>query len=494
MDSVALGRRGREHHVGPPGLVIALGAPRHRRRGARLLLRVAAPLDRGRRGLAVRGAPAVGGRGRHGIRRPLPARATARAARNGGDRRRRLHRAAARHIPGDRGPVARARDRSGGLAHPARAAPARRTDAPALVVGLRGRARARELPVPVHRTARPGARDRRRRRAPTGGAGARPPPPFVPARLGGRSPARRPDRRGRRAAARPDRVHRSIAGGHGRGRARSAVVHARGRRPRGVGAHHRGGRGHPRWPWSRVRDIRRPPPAAARRRVGRGADNRAPGRRRGRLARIHAALPRVLRTGRGDADRDHRRRAPAPVDAGHRRRRHRRPRGSRLRRAAHAVLEERRDRLADGRRGRRGGRRAGRRDRVRRERSPVAPAAARDARVPARVRRTRRPRARAPLRRDRRAVGCHGAARGRARPPRGRRSRGRGVAEPRRGRRRRRDAATRGIQVGRACGDRVRRGDGLRARAEPPARARGSVSARDARDWNRDVETAASRS
>lgn len=31
-------------------------------------------------------------------------------------------------------------------------------------------------------------------------------------------------------------------------------------------------------------------------------------------------------------------------------------------------------------------------------------------------------------------------------------------------------------------------------RAEPPARARGSVSARDARDWNRDVETAASRS
>ena len=217
-------------------------ARRHGRRGARALLRDAARVDRARRRLAVRRASTVGDRHRRCIRRSLPARAQAGDARNGGDRRGRVRRAAARHLPRDRSQVAGARDRRSRLAHAPPAATARCSDAPGRVVGLRARARTRHPPLPVPRVAHPGARHRRRPRAAWFEAAAWHPDPSLPARLGGNCAPHHPDRRGRRDAATPDRVPQAVSHRHGRGGARRPVVHARGTRAHRVGVHHRVGR------------------------------------------------------------------------------------------------------------------------------------------------------------------------------------------------------------------------------------------------------------
>ena len=288
MDPVALGRRSREHHVGASGLGIPLGAPRHGRRGARALLRGAARVDRARGRLALRRSSTVGDRHRRRIRRSLPARAQAGDARDGGDRRGRVRRAATRHLPRDRSQVAGARDRGSRLAHAPPAATARCSDAPGLVVGLCTRARTRRPPLPVPRVAHPGARRRRRPRAAWFEAAAWHPDPSLPARLGGSRAPHRPDRRGRRDAARPDRVPQAVSHGHGRGGARRPVVHARGTRARRVGVHHRVGRR--RRPPSRGRMARQPSAPPPRRSVDRRADGCADPRRGGRLAR---ATPRA---------------------------------------------------------------------------------------------------------------------------------------------------------------------------------------------------------
>ena len=463
VDPVALGRRSREHHVGASRLGIPLGAPRHGRRGARALLRDAARVDRARRRLAVRRASTVGDRHRRCIRRSLPARAQAGDARDGGDRRGRVRRAAARHLPCDRSQVAGARDRRSRLAHAPPAATARCSDAPGLVVGLRARARARHPPLPVPRVAHPGARRRRRPRAAWFEAAAWHPDPSLPARLGGSSAPHRPDRRGRRDAA----TTRSRSAG------RTAPS-----RPRGCSSTSGSCSRHSRSSRGRSSSCRSPSSSTVARTHGtatvsssssaeldRRTDGCADPRRGGRLARVHPALPRLLCARRGDPDRDRRRRAPPPVDAG---RLGRRDRGL----AVPVYLDQRTPYWKNGGT----------------DWQTVAEVVSELARpgdgivFDESVRPSRRPRLAMhtyphgfdglvdlglvrPVRRDRRAVGCRDAPRRGQPPPRGDRSRRRRVAERQRRGRRRRDASAGGIRPGRGRGTRDERGDGLRARA-----------------------------